>query len=64
MNTGASTLSYQGRPSALIRGLRKCAMAGLVLPRDQAKIQQVLDREAKRAETMRVLNIKAGGGIA
>lgn len=57
-------VSFRGTPDALLRGLRKCVLAGYKLAEDQAKIQRILDREAKRAETMRILNISRRGGIA
>ena len=58
------SVTFRGTPDALIRGLRKCAMRGLSLQTDRDKIQRVLDREAKRAETMRILGVARKGGIA
>ncbi|HHW26221.1 MAG TPA: hypothetical protein GXX23_02645 [Firmicutes bacterium] len=58
------SVTFRGTPNALTRALRKCAMRGLSLPADRDKVQRVLDREAKRAETMRILNISRRGGIA
>lgn len=55
------SVGYHGKPEGLIRALRKCAMRGLDVARDADKIQRVMDREAKRAETMRILNAKSGG---
>jgi hypothetical protein len=55
------SVTFRGTPNALTRALRKCAMRGLSLPADRDKVQRVLDREAKRAETMRILNAKSGG---
>jgi len=36
-------------------------MRGLSLQTDREKVQRVLDREARRAETMRILTVKKGG---
>jgi hypothetical protein len=36
-------------------------MRGLSLTEDREKIQRVLDREARRAEVVRILNAKSGG---
>lgn len=58
------SVAFRGSPEALLRGLRKCAMRGLSLTEDREKIQRVLDREARRAETMRILGVARKGGIA
>lgn len=55
------SVAFRGSPEALLRGLRKCAMRGLSLQTDREKVQRVLDREARRAETMRILTVKKGG---
>lgn len=57
------SVTFRGTPDALIRGLRKCAMRGLSLTEDREKIQRVLDMEARRAETTRILRVARKGGI-
>ena len=57
----STVVTFRGFPDALLRGLRKCAMRGLSLTEDREKIQRVLDREARRAEVVRILNAKSGG---
>ncbi len=59
----STVVTFRGFPDALLRGLRKCAMRGLSLTEDREKIQRVLDREARRAETMRILGVARKGGI-
>lgn len=60
----SDSVNYRGTPDGLLRALRKCAMAGYSLPGDQDKIQRTLDREAKRAEVARVLQVSKSGGIS
>jgi len=59
----STVVTFRGSPDALLRGLRKCAKRGLRLTEDREKIQRVLDMEARRAETMRILGVARKGGI-
>ena len=59
----STVVTFCGYPDALLRGLRKCAKRGLSLTEDREKIQRVLDMEARRAETMRILGVARKGGI-
>jgi len=59
----STVVTFCGSPDALLRGLRKCAKRGLSLTEDREKIQRVLDMEARRAETMRILGVARKGGI-
>ena len=55
------TVTYKGRPQGLIRGLRKAGLMGLTFGKDAQQIQRILDKEAKRTEVIRILNIGRGG---
>lgn len=65
---GEQLLSYSGPVSELTRVLRKRAFQGLDLSKakDLAKIQCELNRTARRAETLRILEARdlRDGGIA
>lgn len=54
-------VQFRGDARTLPRALLECGMRGWTLADDAEKIQRFLDREARRSETMRILNVNRGG---